>query len=417
MTPRPWQRLALPALLALGLLLRLGFGWRHPPQRPGEDIVSVDGYAELATSVAQSGSLRLDGRPSAYREPAYPVLLGTAFRVFGRGYPAVLGTNCVLAVLALCGLFLVGDDLFGRAAALLAVAAAAVYPPFVFYAAQPLRETAVLAVSAWALWALLRALRQPGTPAFAWAGLGGALCGLTNVTMLPYALLLAPAATWSLNRSRGAAAWRWSGAYTAALVLFYSVWPIRNALVFHALIPGTTLPFGNIWYTSLVVPQELGGTPQETAILRQDPVCRAAAGLDPAQSERHYRKACLERIRRRPAAFLKLVAWRFFWDEWRLWPRPQAAGDSYRLWRWVGLLTNGWIIPLGLLGMLWVRCRPPRAACVYLFSFSIVLTHSLILTMLRYRTPIMPWLILFAGSVLVRAWRAAVPRAISGSRP
>lgn len=82
MTPRPWQRLALPALLALGLLLRLGFGWRHPPQRPGEDIVSVDGYAELATSVAQSGSLRLDGRPSAYREPAYPVLLGTAFRVF-----------------------------------------------------------------------------------------------------------------------------------------------------------------------------------------------------------------------------------------------------------------------------------------------------------------------------------------------
>ena len=399
-SPRRWL---LPACLALGLLLRLGFGWKHPSQPPGEALVNIDHYTELAVSLEQSGSLRLDGRPSACREPGYPVVLGVAFKIFGRSYPVVLGTNCVLALLALCGLYLVGMDLFGRPTALLATAVGACYPQFVFYASQPVRETTILAVSAWALWALLRALRSPGAAAFAWAGVGGALCGLTNVSLLPYGLVLAPAAVWLLNRSRGAAAWRWSGAYTAAFVLFYSVWPIRNYLAMGTFIPTTTLPFGNIWYNYLVVPQAVGGTPLETEILRQDPVCRAAAGLDAVSADRHYRKAAREWIRRHPGAYLRLVAWRFFWDQWRLWPRPQAAGDSYRLGRWVGLLTNGWIIPLGWLGMIAARCRPRRVLCVYLFVFALAFTHAQILTMLRYRTPIMPWLILFAVSVLVRA--------------
>ncbi|MCX5797446.1 MAG: glycosyltransferase family 39 protein [Elusimicrobia bacterium] len=400
--PRSW---VLPALLVLGVLVRLGYGLRHPPQQPGQDLANPDDYVEIATSVAQSWTLKRAGQPSAYREPAYPVLLGVMFKAFGRSYPVALLTNCGLAAAALLFLALVGRELFGETVSLLATAVSALYPSFIYYAALPVRETAILAVSSAALWTLIRALGRPSAAAFAWAGLAAALCGLTNVTLLPFALVLAPAAVIVLCRDRGPAAWRWSGAYLAVFLCLYSFWPLRNYLVFRAWIPGTTLTAGNILYNYLVVPQELGGTPEESRIRQADPVFQAAALMPPAQAERHFRAASLDWIRSHPGTYLKLVSWRFFWDEWRLWPRPQAAGESYRTLRWVGLLTNGWIIPLGLLGMLLAR-KVPRALCLGLFVFTIVLTHSLILTMLRYRVPIMPWLILFASLSVTRLWGA-----------
>jgi len=385
--------------------VRLGYGLRHPPQQPEQDLVSPDDYVEIATSVAQSWTLKRAGQPSAYREPAYPVLLGVMFKVFGRSYATVLLTNCGLAAAALLFLALVGRELFGEPVSWLATSVSALYPPFIYYAALPLRETAMLAVSSAVLWALVRALGRPSAAAFAWAGLAAALCGLTNVTLLPFALVLAPAAVVFLCRRQGACAWRWSGVYLAVFLFFYAFWPSRNYLVFRTWIPGTTLPAANIMYNYLVVPQELGGTPEEDRIRQADPVFQAASRMDPAQAERYFRTASLNWIRSHPWTYLKLVSWRFFWDEWRLWPRPQAAGGSYRLLRWLGLLTNGWIIPLGLLGMLLAR-RVPRCLCLGLFVFAIVLTHSLIMTMLRYRVPIMPWLILFASLAVSRLWAA-----------
>jgi len=413
----------LPAVLAAGFALRLGFGLAHPPQKSGQDISNDDGYVELATSVAQSGTLRLGAEPSALREPVYPILLGLMFKAFGRSYPVVLLTNCGLAVLALGWLFLGGRELFGEAVALGAVAVSALYPPFVYYAAQTVRETALLAVSAAALWTLLRALNRPSARAFVWAGLCGALCGLTNTALLLFGLVLAPLAIFWINRSRWTSAWRWSGIYTLAFVLLYSLWPLRNYLAFKTWIPGTTLSAATICYVFLIVPQELGGTAQETRILADDPVFQAAPQLPLGERDRYFRKAVLERIRLEPWRYAKLVGWRLFWDEWRLWPRQKAAGSSYRLFRWIGLLFNGWIIPLGLIGMIAARCRPRPVLCLYLFIFSIVMTYSLILTMLRYRTPIMPWLILFACFSLSRCleawkrWRGRNPPAMDPVRP
>ncbi|MDD5627444.1 MAG: glycosyltransferase family 39 protein [Elusimicrobia bacterium] len=394
----PSRSWILPALLALGLLARLGYGLHHPPQRPGQELADPDCYVEAATSVSRSWTLEVFAQRSAYREPGYPVLLGIMFKVFGRGYPAVLLTNCGLAAAALLFLALAGRELFGETVSLLAAAISACYPPFIYYAALPARETAILAASAAALWTLVRALARPGAAAFAWAGLAAAFCGLTNVTLLPFALVLAPAAVVLLRRR-----WLWSGVYLAAFLAVYSVWPLRNYIAFRAWIPGTTMTSGTILFNYLVVPQELGGTPEEERLRKEDPVFQAAAGMPREQAELHFRKASAAWIGSHPWAYLKLVAWRFFWDEWRLWPRPQAAGDSYRKLRWVGLLTDGWLIPLGLLGMLLAR-KVPRSLCLVLFVFALALTHSLILTMLRYRLPIMPWMILFASLAVSRLW-------------
>ncbi|MDD5657489.1 MAG: hypothetical protein PHF00_09585, partial [Elusimicrobia bacterium] len=116
------------ALLAAGLALRLGYGLARPPA-----VFDIDGYAGLAESFARGWSLQdAQGRPSALREPAYPLLLGSLFKIFGRSYAAALGANCTLGVLTLWLLFALGRGLYGGRVARLALAIGAFYPPFIY---------------------------------------------------------------------------------------------------------------------------------------------------------------------------------------------------------------------------------------------------------------------------------------------
>ena len=403
-------RLWLPGLLLFGALLRLGYGWSHPPQVKGEPLSDPDGYIGLACSVADSWTLYEDGRASAHREPAYPVFLGLIFKVFGKCYGALLTSNALFGVLALYWLYRVGERLFGESAALLATAIGVLYPPFIFYAAQPFRETAMLAVSGLAVWSVLEARRRAaegsgraGLLAYAGAGAVHALAGLTNTTFLPFALLV-PVVTVALERGRRTAI-ACAGCYLVVFLLIYSVWPLRNHRTFQTWILGSTAGAGSTFYMYLGIPQETGGTPEQEAMTAQDPVLREGGRISGViRREGFFWKAGLRWVCRHPGRYARLVAWRFFVDTWRLMPRARAYAHSYVLLKWVSLLTDGWIIPLGLLGMLWVRCRPFESLWVYLLVFSVEFTYALVFTMLRYRISLMPWIILFAAAMLRRAW-------------
>lgn len=395
------MRWLLPAgALLLGLALRLGYGFVNAPAV----LPSPDGYVELAASLAETGTLAMDGKASAWREPGYPILLGIAFKMFGKSYGTALALNALLSTASLWFLWLVGRRLFGEPVGLLALWIAAAYPPFVFYAAQPLRESCLLFVGALAVWALCEARASGRSGAFAVAGLANAGAALVHGVFLPFSLVLVPISFfWLLRRS----ALRPSGAYLAAFLALYSVWPVRNYLAFGRFIPGSSLDVGSIMYANMIVPQELGGTEAEREILAKDPVCREAGRLPEAERDAFFGAAVRERILREPLRFARLFAWRFFWDEWRLVPRPRAYAHSYGLLKWTSLLTDGWIIPLGLLGLFLAFGRPPEVLWLYLLIGSVDAVYSTVLTMLRYRVPLMPWLILFAALSLRRAWEKA----------
>ena len=72
----------------------------------------------------------------------------------------------------------------------------------------------------------------------------------------------------------------------------------------------------------------------------------------------------------------------------------------------MSLLSDGWIIPLGFLGLLLSRLRRVEAVVAAAFIASLSFTYALVLTMLRYRLALMPWLIVFAAYALVRASEA-----------
>ena len=69
---------------------------------------------------------------------------------------------------------------------------------------------------------------------------------------------------------------------------------------------------------------------------------------------------------------------------------------------------------MALVGLLLARLRSPGMLWVYLNVFSAAGLFSLILTMIRYRLPAMPWVILLASYSIWTAWeRFLAPRLLS----
>lgn len=393
-------RRLLPVLVLAAFALRALYCWSFPAR-----VHNTDNYVDIAASFAATGTLAFEGALTAAREPFYPMLLGAVFKLFGARYAVTALFNCFLGAVSIAALFWAGRRLFGERIAVLACLIAAVYPPFLFYAAQPVRETLMVLMSLLCLTSLLHAFDSDSPWAHAGAGAVNALAALTITTFLPFGLFIVPPVLLWLKRPRWARAARLSACYLAGFIALYGLWPLRNYRAFHTWVLGSTAAAGGVFYIYQVVPQELGGTPGESAIIAADPVWQASAAIaDPAIRQQFYWKAGLRKVKENPARFLRLVAWRFFVDQWRLTPRPRSYDHDFWKVRLVSLLTDGWILPLAFVGLFFWRLRPPEAVLIPAIIISLNLCAAPILTVLRYRLPLMPWLILLAALSLDRIW-------------
>ena len=395
----------LAACVAAAALLPAAYAARFPArgEAAGTPYPSEDSYAVIAANFADHGALLgEDGKPTAHREPVYPMLLGAAFKVLGKNYPAEVALNLPLNALMVYALFRTGAALFGELTGLAAAAVAALYPTFIYYASRPRRETLLTLLSIACVAALARAHRRGGAKDAALAGAVNAVTALANTTFLPFGLL-APAGFLWLWRQEPKKALARAGLYWIVLAVVYAPWPLRNYAVFHRWIAGTAGAGGTVFYINQLVPSELGGLPEEKKIVHGDPVYQQSQGLDPIDVDRYFWKAGMARVRAEPLRFLELALKRFFIDEWRVVPRARPYESSYGLVRWTALLSDGWIIPLGLLGLLFFwRLRPPESAWIALLLLSYNAVYAALFSILRYRVPMMPWVILFCALTLTR---------------
>jgi len=389
-------------LLGVGLIVRvaagyvLSKGFSAPP-------ADLDSYLHLGTTFADHWSLLdREGVPTAWREPFYPILLGFVFKATGPRYAVLLLINSLLGVGGLWFAHRVGKRLLGERVALWALAIGVFYPHFVYYATLPMRESAQLFIAPLAILALLEALRRDEESWIIIAAGVNVLAAFTNTTFLPFGLLLVPPL---LIYFRSKKALRWISIYWIAFALFYSPWPIRNYVNFDRVILGSTAGAGSTFHNYLIVPADVAGTPEETRILVNDPVVKKAWELPTlAERESYYWKEGIKRVVAAPLSYARLVAWRFFVDIWRVVPRERSHGHSMRLIRWASILSDGWILPFGLLGLLLVRLSPKEMWFPYLLLFSVNGVYALVLTSIRYRLSAMPWVILLAAVVLDRVW-------------
>jgi 4-amino-4-deoxy-L-arabinose transferase-like glycosyltransferase len=395
------KRAGRPAALILGfgLLLRLGYAWRGAHSLP----TANDQYETIAISVVERGEFAIEpGKPTSGREPVYPFAIAALYKVFGERPAAVIVFQCLLSIATGWLLWLTARRLFDERIALAALAAFMLYPQSIYYCAYFFRETVLLFAFGLMLWGCLGWRAEPGDPdgdrGALWSGLGAILFGLGNSAVLPACalsglliLLVAPGKT-KIRRF---------ALYTVPLVLAFVAWTARNYRVQGRLIAGSTHG-GEEFYRALLVPPDQQNTPAVEQILGADPLFKEVLPLSEGERNAVMTKASFRWIAAHRREYLGRVAGGVM-KFWKLWPyRMTTYGHSYAVLVAASLLSDGWIIPLGFLGLWLFRSRWRELPVLPASVFALTAVYGAVHAVIRYRLPLMGGMILLACAAVAR---------------
>ncbi len=416
------------AILIVAFALRLGEVQRtnssyHP-------INDAGWYLTLASAVAHTGDYSLSRDPgtgaggtrgpSAYFAPGYPYFLALVDLIDGHETPrgsvihparvsqAVLGTITV----ALTGL--VGLELFGPMAGLIALIIAAVYPVGIGLSATLVAENLLTPLVVGAVYAGLR-VRRAARPAttYGWVAGAGVLTGLATLTHENGVVLVLPllVAVWRGRPRFKARSLAAPALLLATVALTILPWTIRNAVVMRGFIPvsdetGITL-VGTYNAASAAYPalpykwRIFYGIPGERRLISE------AGGLTEPQISGKLEHQALHYIADHPLAPLSVAfdnTRRMFELEGTFAWRASAAA--------VSLPVS--VARIGVIGF-WIVCllalagaftRAVRTAPKWVWLVPLLLALSVVLVNVetpRFRAPIDPFLILPAAAALASA--------------
>ncbi len=157
--------------------------------------------------------------PTAVMEPGYPVLLGTFFYLFGATSGAVFSLNLLFALVGAFAVRKLVMDVWGAQAGLIAALLWALYPPYVYYTAFAMGETAHFAMLIISTLTILSAGRGESRGFLAGISIGVFfLIRATAFFLIPLQLLFL---AW---RKR----WKALLYYSAGFLLAVSPWVVRN---------------------------------------------------------------------------------------------------------------------------------------------------------------------------------------------
>jgi 4-amino-4-deoxy-L-arabinose transferase-like glycosyltransferase len=334
--------------------------------------------------------------------PLYPYFIAVLYRVFGT-LAAVQWVQAVVGSLLVPAVGRVGSAAFGRRAGLLAAALVAVYPDLVWFSVRFWSETLFM-VFLW--WAIERTLKADASRSVSAAAAAGLLFGLAALTR-ELALYLAPiAALWLL---RPVARWRpsprspWRAAALAlGLVVCVAPWTLRNAVVFKAFVPVSTMGGLNLWQGNTLT-------------------------LNHYQIYEYCRRMAWESIRdRQPLWIFEKLGSQMpeFWKAGseivdQMVGRTACGPLPLRTRILLEIVTVGpWLLLLGpfLVGLARVRWNAAGGLILALLA-AYNLAHVVALATTRYRLPVVPVVFIVAAALLVglrsgglyplRGWRLA----------
>ncbi len=217
---RPRSGTLLLCILAAGLIARIAtVALFHPP------LFSDDlDYVALGKSVAHGDGYQIDGHPTAYRPPGYPLLLAFSFRFFGESLVPVRLGQAAADLLSCFLVFLLGRRLFSERVGLIGAGIFALFPIQILYVSIMMTETVFTTLL------LLYLLICTGEKA-SWRMSLAAGIVLGAGTLVRPTILLLPAAVFAV---------RWKSGWTpgenlralalalAGALIVLSPWLIRN---------------------------------------------------------------------------------------------------------------------------------------------------------------------------------------------
>jgi hypothetical protein len=358
-----------------------------------------DWYLILARSLVEGRGFSIDGRPTAYRPPLYPILLMPLTRLSRPALPwAVGGLHLAMGV----GTVLLIHWTARRwglspIRSLAASAIVAFDPVLIVQSRSVMTETP----AAFLVALTLAAATLPGSRGAFLCGLSFGLASLCRPSLLPAAILAAVAGLiagpggWKMRATR-------AGLLAFATLATLVPWAWRNAWVFGEPVwttthGGYTLALANnpVYYADVLdgPPGAVwSGENQDEWFTEK---ARRTAGLSEPEADRRLRSEAIRLVVERPRDFLRASLARLgrFWGL-----APSAAVYP----GWLRLASVIWTAPLWLALLIGLTNRslrrwPGIVAPSHLLALTMV--HLVYWTDLRMRAPLVPAIALIASSV------------------
>jgi tetratricopeptide (TPR) repeat protein len=345
-----------------------------------------------------------------YQAPLYPYFLGLAYWIIGHDLLFVRILQILLGAVACVLVCLTGRAFFGARAGLIAGLLWAFYAPAVFF--DVLIQKTVLDVSLMiVLLALLgRFVQSPRRMTIVAAG---ATLGAVSLTRENALLLITLVVPWLLIhfRAESRRSWTWAAAFLIGMAVLLVPVAVRNQIVGgeFALTTsqlGPNFYIGNNPYTEgRYLP--LRADRADARYERQDAVDIAeetmGRPLSSAEVSSFWMRQASEYIAGDPLGWLRLLGRKItlFWSAGEV---VDTEGiEAYQEQSWLLRFLNrflhfGVVAPLALVGLILTANRWRRLWILYgvvlLMSASVILFFILA----RYRQPMVPVLVLFAGA-------------------
>ena len=415
---------AAATILLVALSLRLVHLWQLSAT-PFATILLGDAqsYDAWAQTIAGGDPL---GERVFYQAPLYPYFLGAIYWIFGHDLTVARVCQAVVGSVSCVLLGAAAARLFTRTTGIVAGLALAAYAPAIFFDGIIQKSVLDIFFVCLILWLLSGVVVTPIASGASgggaadrrslrtWFGLGLALGGL-SLTRENALVLVAVVLAWMLARG-GAAVQHRAAIFVAGVAVVLAPVVLRNMVVgggFHL----TTSQFGPNLYIGnnpradgTYVPLRSGrGSPeyeqQDATELAESALGRA---LTPAEVSSYWASEAFAFISRQPGAWLQLVGRKFL----LLWNADEAVDtesqETYaefssvlRLGATIGHF--GLLVPLAVFGVCATWAFRDRLWIFYALTIGYAASVLVFYVFARYRSPLVPMLMLFVSAGLVRA--------------
>lgn len=398
------------AVFAVALAVRVLHVWQISAG-PFFDLPMGDAADFHAWALELAGGEWL-GEGVFYRAPLYPYFLGAVYALLGSNPLVLRLVQAAVGATACATLALAGRRLFSPRAGLVAGLILAFYAPAIFFDGIIQDSVLDLLFASILLWLLAEIVHRPRP--LLWL-LAGVTLGAAVLTRENAAVLAAPILLWLFlqrrlpagRRVRLAALFVLGGTAVMAPVA------VRNKIVGGELHPTTFNVGANLFIGNnpeadgYSRPLRAGRDNFRFEKLDAIQIAERARGrkLAPSEVSAYWTERALDYMTSQPIDWLRLMARKSF----LVWNATEAADTedqySYADWSWPLRLSGyvlhfGVIAPLALLGA-WITWPERRRLWpFYVMPITYMASVVLFFVFARYRYPVVPVLVLFAGAGL-----------------
>lgn len=382
------------AILVLALSIRLFFVFTTSKPISGDQYT----YDVMAQFLLKHHSLMiLEGKPTAYVTPLYPIFMAGVYACFGHSYLWLRIIQALMGAFLCFMIYLIAKEAFDKRIALLALLLTAIHHFFISFGLLFYSENLFMVFLAVSILFLIKFYKSGSYTHAALFGLFSSLAVLTRSAHFLFiffaagALLLFPKSPGisyrKLLRSLGLA--------MLCFVILLSFWIARNYLVFKAFIPlGTEA--GPVMYAAY--------HPYKGKILDkcvQDPVTTGYTPASEYDACRYLLKETRKSIQKDPSKLYKYI--------------PLKVMYFFSVFDWLAFIKDGveiqgaynfssaFIIPLFLLGAVVILFKRRGFTDLILLApmAYYVLISALVMGIPRTRLPVEPYMIIFAAFFMV----------------